>query len=65
MDPLVIAIEQQAADAGVTMHAVLRSAGMTPSTWSRWRRGVTAPKLDTLRRVELALAEHIRGRAAA
>ena len=65
MDPLVVAIEQQAAEAGVTMYAVLRSAGISHSVWSRWRRGVVAPNIVTARRIEAALADYIRGKTAA
>ena len=65
MDPLVLAIERRARDAGVKMTPVLVEAGVAPSTWWRWRQGRTHPLLDTLRLVETALDRRIGEKAAA
>lgn len=54
-DPEIHAIEARAKAGGVQMAGVLREAGVAQSTWLRWRRGVVAPTLPTLRKVQGAL----------
>jgi len=48
-------IEEHAAAAGRTMAEVCRSAGVAPSTFTRWKAGQTEPTLGVYRRLVAAL----------
>ena len=54
-NPQVLALEAQARAAKLRMTHVLADAGVDFSTWHRWRKGGTDPKLSTLQRVEAAI----------
>lgn len=48
-------IEARAAKAGRTMTDVCRSAGVAPSTFTRWKAGQTEPTLGIYRRLVAAV----------
>lgn len=49
-------IEQSAKAAGLSMRAACIRAGIHPTTVSRWKAGVSNPLLETLRKLEAAIA---------
>jgi hypothetical protein len=59
IDPSITAIDRQARDANLFMKDILAEAEVSPVTWFRWRRKGMTPKLQTLRKVEAALAKCI------
>jgi transcriptional regulator with XRE-family HTH domain len=44
-------VETLAAKAGKTMAQVCREAGIAPSTFTRWKAGITEPSLPVYRRI--------------
>ena len=40
-------LDQRLEAAGVNVYHVLKTAGIDRSTWTRWRQGVRAPRLET------------------
>lgn len=48
-------IESRAAEAGRTMTEVCRTAGVAPSTFTRWKAGQTEPTLGIYRRLVAAV----------
>lgn len=58
-DPQVRVLEQRAKEAKLNMAAVLRAAGVSPSTWFRWCNRGLIPNLGTLRKVELAINDAV------
>lgn len=55
--PEVIELEALAIDAGVEFPLALARAKVAPSTFWRWRAGVTDPHTKTLRRIKSAIVE--------
>lgn len=53
-------IVARAEKAGVRLADVLRAAEVDRSTWSRWRAGITTPRLDNWRAVNVAVDDLIR-----
>jgi predicted transcriptional regulator len=49
-------IEARAAEAGRTMTEVCRTAGVAPSTFTRWKAGQTEPTLGVYRKLVSAVA---------
>lgn len=48
-------VERQANEAGQSMADLCRSAGIAPSTFSRWKNGKTEPTLSVYRKLVAAL----------
>jgi transcriptional regulator with XRE-family HTH domain len=51
-------IEQIADDAGTTIAAICRDAGIARSTFSRWKAGQTSPSLAVYARIRDAALRH-------
>jgi hypothetical protein len=60
----VTAFEDRANDAGLTIAAILREAGIDRSLWTRWKNGTVEPRLVSWRALEAA-AEKLGMRRAA
>lgn len=58
-NPKIIALEKMAREARLNMKEVLAVAGVNFSTWHRWRKAGTDPKLSTMERVEAAIREAV------
>jgi len=50
----IIAFEKRVNDAGLKIADVLRAAEVDRSLWTRWKSGITVPRLDNWRAVERA-----------
>lgn len=57
-------LQREATLAGITMVAVIRRAGVSDSTFYRWKGGHTRPSLDVYARLVAALNELREARAA-
>lgn len=57
----ILALEKQARSAGFRVADILRAAGVDRSTWTRWRNGVTSPRLDNWKAVNKAVADLLAG----
>lgn len=53
--PEIVALELRAEQAGVQISRALAVARVAPSTYYRWREGITDPQTRTLRRVRTAI----------
>lgn len=53
----ILALEKAARAAGFRVADILRAAGVDRSTWTRWRKGVTSPRLDNWKAVNKAVAD--------
>ena len=61
----ILALEKAARIAGFRVADILRAAKLDRSTWTRWRNGVTSPRLDNWRTVHRAVDELIAGKQTA
>lgn len=52
----IIEFEKKASDDGLVIADILREANIDRSMWTRWKGGVTVPRLDNWRAVEKAAA---------
>ena len=50
-DDLVTSLEARAREAGISINALCRKAGVARSTFSRWKAGRTEPQLRIYRRL--------------
>ncbi|MGV8833269.1 MAG: hypothetical protein ACOH2N_14945 [Devosia sp.] len=57
----ILALERAARIAGFRVADILRAANLDRSTWTRWRNGVTSPRLDNWRAVHKAVDHLIAG----
>lgn len=64
-DPEIVVLEQLAKSAALNMSDVLRTAGVSQSTWFRWRLKGVEPRVGTLRRVREAITEATASQVAA
>lgn len=53
----ILALEKAVRIAGFRVADILRASGVDRSTWTRWRNGVTSPRLDNWKAVNKAVAE--------
>lgn len=58
----IIALERAAHAAGFRVADILRAAKLDRSTWTRWRNGVTSPRLDNWKAVHQAVKDLIASR---
>jgi predicted transcriptional regulator len=49
--------ENELARLGYSRRRLCQDAGVAPSTWTRWKAGLTEPNMRTWRRVEQALED--------
>jgi transcriptional regulator with XRE-family HTH domain len=52
-------IERLAKEAGIPIGDVCRRAGIAQSTWSRWKRGKTNPRMDVYMRLRDVVAPRV------
>lgn len=57
-------IEARAKAAGVPIRRLCQVAGIAPSNWNRWKTEQTSPSFATWSRIESAVQELLRERAA-
>jgi hypothetical protein len=57
-DSAIVPFQSRMFEHGVRIKDVCKTAGVSPSTWSRWAAG-GVPDLGTLRKMEAALEEEI------
>lgn len=67
-DSLIADIERRAWNAGLSMNALCRHAGVNPTTFSRWKKternpDPVGPTLRSIRKLHAALAEFERGQS--
>lgn len=55
--PEIVDIETRANEAGLDLNTVLSRAEVSFTTWWRWKRGDTEPRLATLRRIRQSITE--------
>lgn len=55
--PEIVDIETRATEAGLELNAVLSRAEVSFTTWWRWKRRDTEPRLATLRRIRQSIAD--------
>lgn len=53
----IIELEREANRLGISANELCRRAGIARSTWTRWKAGVTSPRLEIWRRIERVLEE--------
>ena len=61
MSETVRAFEADCTTAGLSPAAVLKEAGMNPSTWFRWKSGEVSPTLRSFEAAKAALHELSKG----
>ncbi|GBQ90031.1 hypothetical protein GCM10007866_16280 [Gluconobacter albidus] len=52
--PTPTEIEAAAKSSGRSMRDVCTNAGVAVSTWTRWKRGTTSPRIDVVERIAAA-----------
>lgn len=53
---VLLQMENAAVSRGESVRGLLSEAGVNPSTWWRWKSGLSEPRMDTWRRVQSAFA---------